>query len=87
MTDSKEKEDIKLMKNKDKNFFSCDEAAKFLGIHRTTLLSWMRKDMEFKKNNIIPPPYFKCPPYGRMNRYYRFKREDIEKFLKESMEP
>jgi predicted DNA-binding transcriptional regulator AlpA len=78
--------EIKLMKNKGKIFLNLTEAAEMLGIHRTTLHSWLKKDKELKKNKMVGTGDFKCPPYGRMGGRYRFLREDIEKFIKASME-
>lgn len=74
------------MKSKDKIFLNLTEAAELLGIHRTTLHTWLKKDKELKKNKIVDAGDFKCPPYGRMGGHYRFLCEDIEKFIKESME-
>jgi excisionase family DNA binding protein len=62
------------MKSTLHDYMTLTEAAKALGIHRTTLQKWMTRSD------------FKCPPFGKMGGRYRFKREDIEKFIKESME-
>jgi hypothetical protein len=74
------------MENKEKNdLLSVKEAATLLGVHQFTLHGWIKKDQESKKNNIETQKNFKCPPYGRIGNRYRFRREDIEKFLKEAM--
>jgi predicted DNA-binding transcriptional regulator AlpA len=76
----------KFMKNKDKTFITRKECAKLLEIAPLTLDRWIKKDQEIKGNNKKIDKNFKCPPYGRIGNRYRFRREDIEKFIKESME-
>lgn len=74
------------MKSKDKFFLNLSEASELLGIHRTTLHSWIKKDKKLKENKMVGAGDFRCPHYGRMGGHYRFLREDIEKFIKESMD-
>lgn len=73
------------MDNSDKDFINFREAAKILGINRGTLHGWVKKDQDIKKSNLPAPLKFKCPPYGRIGNRYRFRKEDIEKFIEESM--
>lgn len=68
-----------------KKFITNQEAADLMGISRSTLAGWIKKDQNIKKNNLPIPENFICPPYGRMGNRYRFLREDIEKFIKNSM--
>jgi predicted DNA-binding transcriptional regulator AlpA len=73
------------MEDKGKKFITLTEAAHLMGINRTTLHLWIKKDQNIKKNNLPPSEDFKCPPYGRMGNRYRFLREDVEKFIKDAM--
>lgn len=76
------------VKNFDKEFINFMEAAKILGIHRATLHAWIKKDQDIKRNNSsegCSTLNFKCPPYGRIGNRYRFRREDLEKFINDSM--
>ncbi len=70
------------MDNPEKNFVSIDEAAKLLQIHRTTLFGWIKKSKQSGEKTGKKL----CPHYHRMGSRYRFKREDIENFIKESRE-
>lgn len=73
------------MENLEKDFISVDEAAKLLGVHRTTLRAWVLKEIKIKKNNLPYPELFKCPPFGRIGSRFLFRRDDIEKFINDSM--
>lgn len=66
-------------------FITLDQASEILGVHKTTLQSWILKDKLYKQNPAIAPKDFKCPPYGRIGYRYRFRKEEIERFIKESM--
>lgn len=67
------------------NFIGADEVANMLGIHKTTLHGWLRKDQTNKKNKIEAKDNFKCPPYGRIGSRYIFRKSDVEKFIKDSI--
>jgi predicted DNA-binding transcriptional regulator AlpA len=71
---------VKKMNRLPDTFISMDEAAKLVGVHRTTLFSWIRKNKEDDGQKKIA-----CPSYQKIGCRYRFKREDIEKFIKESV--
>lgn len=75
------------MENKEKKFLTIMEAADLMGINRGTLRSWIKKDQNIKNNNLPIPKDFTCPPYGHMGNRTRFLREDIEKFIKDTMKP
>ena len=66
------------MEETQRDYLSMHEAAIMLGIKRQTLLKWtkIRKHIDHKD--------FRCPPYYRIGSRYRFKKEDIEKFINES---
>lgn len=68
-----------------KNFITVQEAAHLMGVNRGTLRLWIKKDETIKENNLPIPKDFICPPYGRMGNRYRFLREDIEKFIEDTM--
>ena len=69
----------------EKDFIGLEEAARFLGVHKNTLHHWVKKDWENKTNNNTTPNKFLCPPYTRIGSRYRFRREDIEKFMQDPM--
>lgn len=77
--------------NNKNDWIDAKEAAKLLGLHHYTLYGLIKKNEEMKKKN--PDEFteseknFRCPPYGRIGSRYRFIREDIEKFIEESMRP
>lgn len=77
------------MENSEKNYISIDEAAKLLRVHRTTLHSWIRRDVKEKKETNESEweklKKIKCPPYSRIGARFWFRKEDIEKFIKDSM--
>lgn len=73
------------MENKEKKFITIKEASHLMGISRSTLALWIKKDQNIKNNNLPMPENFICPPYGRMGSRYRFLKEDIEKFIKDTM--
>jgi len=67
-----------------KDHINLKEAADMIGVYRTTLQKWIEKDIENKKNNIFPDRPV-CPRYGKIGARYRFIREDVEQFIKDSM--
>lgn len=71
----------------EKDYFGLDEACKILGVHRTTLMVWIRRNEEIRKKNpdelTESDKKVKCPPYGRVGIRYRFKKEDLEKFIQD----
>ena len=73
------------MEDKEKKFITIKDAANLMGINRATLRLWIKKDQDIKDNNLPVPKNFICPPYGRMGNRYRFLREDVEKFIKDTM--
>lgn len=70
-------------------FIWINEAADLLGIKRMTLYAWIRRNEEIRKKNpnelTESDKRNKCPSYGKMGSRYRFKLEDIQKFIEESM--
>lgn len=60
------------MENIEKDYLSLTEAAKMIGVCRQTLQKWIEKGK-------------KAPRYGRIGDRYRFRREEVEKFVKDSM--
>lgn len=73
----------------ERNFIWIDEAALLLNISRVTLHSWIKKYERIKNKNhdelTDSEKNFRCPPHGRIGSRYRFKKEEIEKFIEESM--
>lgn len=65
------------MSDQDLDFLSMQQAAEMLCIKRQTLHLWTKKNRE--------NPNVKCPPYSRIGSRFRFKKEDIEKFIEESI--
>lgn len=77
------------MENKEKNeFLSIKEASAIIGIHQYTLHEWIKKHQNIKIKNenelTESEKKFRCPPFSRIGKRYRFTREDIEKFIKDS---
>ena len=77
------------MENKVENkFLSLKEAAMMIGIHHYTLHEWIKKhhNIKIKNENELTDSEkkFRCPPFSRIGKRYRFTREDIEKFIKDS---
>ena len=77
------------MENKEKNnFLSIKKAADMIGLHQYTLRDWIKKYELIKKKNLNEltesDKIFRCPTYARIGNRYRFKKEDIEKFIEES---
>lgn len=66
-------------------FIGIKEAAKILGIHKNTLYQWVTRDWASKNNKSDLSNKFLCPPYIRIGSRYRFKREDIEKFIQDPL--
>lgn len=73
------------MELNEKKYLTLSEAAKYLGISRQTLQKWIERDKQNKKFNSPIMGKQKCPKYGQVGVRYRFWKEDVEKFLKESM--
>lgn len=61
-----------------KEFLSLKETADMIGIHRVTLQKWIQKDSKTKE-------LMDRLPYGRIGGRFKFLREDVEKFIKDSM--
>jgi predicted DNA-binding transcriptional regulator AlpA len=68
----------------EKDFVGLTEASKILGVHRNSLYQWVTRDWK-NKNNKLSTTKFLCPPYTRIGSRYRFKREDIEKFIQDPL--
>lgn len=75
---------------KNKNFIWLDEAADMIGVHKTTIVHWIKKKKIINKkhpSDLTPSEKnFRCPLYTRVGSRYRFKREDIEKFIETQVE-
>ena len=77
------------MTEKKEDFIWIQEAAEMIGIHPVTLSDWIEKHDRLKSKNpdelTKSEKKFRCPPYGRLGSRYRFRKEDVEQFIKESM--
>lgn len=73
------------MQNND--FIWIQEAAEMIGVHPTTIKQWIEKKKRINKKHPCAltdsEKNFRCPPYTRLGSRYRFKRQDIEKFIQE----
>lgn len=76
-----------------KIFIGVTEVAEILGVHKNTLHRWLKKDWE-KNNNKKEIDKtsknkqqinFLLPPYKRIGIRYKFLKEDVEKFIKDSI--
>ena len=78
------------MTDQTRNFIWLKEAADLLNVNIVTLREWIKKYETIKKKKpdelTESDKKFRCPAYGRMGSRYRFTRESIDKFIKESMD-
>lgn len=74
---------------KNNNFVWLNEAAEIIGVHPTTIVHWIKKQKLINRkhpcNLTESEKNFRCPAYTRLGSRYRFKREDIEKFIEDPM--
>ena len=75
------------MESLEQDYLTVNDVAKLLGVHRTTIRSWIKKDLANKKGNYTftrdEAWKITCPPYVRVGHKCRFLRTDIEKFMKD----